>query len=194
MVVWNPGGRCCCRIGAVAGTKTCTNKPQMARFSPTILRSVLRPTTVVLLLIALAWVMTTAAGGRFRRPKLGTGIRTDLFFLTLAAATGPPSPPPNLRAYLGAPLLLRHYLGYFMVPGLIGNWFGPAALNWAVPLWTWCGVAPRNVHVHTRPSRMEIVCRSRDSRILRRYGHCAHFALSMGGAGSTSTLIFKAGP
>ena len=37
--------------------------------------------------------------------------------------------------------LLRYYLGYYMAPGLAGRWFGPTALNWAVPLWTWGGVS-----------------------------------------------------
>ena len=104
------------------------------------LRSALRPTTVVLLLIALAWVMTTAAGGVFDVHN-SDWYRHRSIFLDLSRGDWPTEPSPNLRAYLGAPLLLRHYLGYFLVPGLIGNWFGPAALNWAVPLWTWSGVA-----------------------------------------------------
>ena len=37
------------------------------------------------------------------------------------------------------PPLLRYYLGWYIVPGLMGKWLGPAALNWAVPLWTWGG-------------------------------------------------------
>ena len=48
-----------------------------------------------------------------------------------APAEGPPATPP----------LLRYYLGWFMVPGLAAHWLGPAALSWAVPLWTWAGVA-----------------------------------------------------
>ena len=104
------------------------------------LRSALRPTTVVLLLIALAWVMVTAAGGVFDVHNLDWYTHRSIF-LHLSRGDWPTEPSPNLRAYLGAPLLLRHYLGYFLVPGLIGNWIEPAALNWAVPLWTWCGVA-----------------------------------------------------
>ncbi len=104
------------------------------------LRSALRPTTVVLLLIALVWVMTTAAGGVFDVHNSDWYTHRSIF-LDLSRGDWPTEPSPNLRAYLGAPLLLRHYLGYFLVPGLIGNWFEPAALNWAVPLWTWCGVA-----------------------------------------------------
>ena len=104
------------------------------------LRSALRPTTVILLLIALAWVMVTAAGGIFDVHNLDWYTHRSIF-LDLSRGDWPTEPSPNLRAYLGAPLLLRHYLGYFLVPGLIGNWIEPAALNWAVPLWTWCGVA-----------------------------------------------------
>ena len=40
-----------------------------------------------------------------------------------------------------APTLLRYYLGWHVVPGLAARWLGPAALDWAVPLWTWAGVA-----------------------------------------------------
>ncbi len=36
--------------------------------------------------------------------------------------------------------LLRYYLGWYMAPGLAARVGGPAALSWAVPLWTWLGV------------------------------------------------------
>ena len=36
--------------------------------------------------------------------------------------------------------LLRYYLGWYMMPGLAGRLFGPAALNWAVPLWSGVGI------------------------------------------------------
>ena len=39
------------------------------------------------------------------------------------------------------PPLLRTYLGYYMVPALVGKWLGLGALNWAVALWTWAGIA-----------------------------------------------------
>ena len=104
------------------------------------LRSALRPTTVVLLLIALAWVMTTAAGGVFDVQNWDWNKHRSIL-LDLGRGDWPTEPTPNLRAYLGEPILLRHYLGYYMVPGSIGRWLGPAALNWAVPLWTWCGAA-----------------------------------------------------
>ena len=104
------------------------------------LRSALRPTTVVLLLIALAWVMTTAAGGVFDVQNYDWNKHRSIL-LDLGRGDWPTEPAANLRAYLGEPLLLRYYLGYYMAPGSIGRWLGPAALNWAVPLWTWCGAA-----------------------------------------------------
>ena len=104
------------------------------------LRSALRPTTVVLLLIALAWVMTTAAGGVFDVQNWDWNKHRSIL-LDLGRGDWPTEPASHLRAYLGEPILLRHYLGYYMAPGSIGRWLGPAALNWAVPLWTWCGVA-----------------------------------------------------
>ena len=104
------------------------------------LRSALRPTTVVLLLIALAWVMTTAAGGVFDVQNPDWHKHRSIL-LDLGRGDWPTEPVTNLRDHLNVPILLRHYLGYHMVPGLIGRWLGPAALNWAVPLWTWCGVS-----------------------------------------------------
>ena len=104
------------------------------------LRSALRPTTVILLLIALAWVMTTAAGGVFDVQNWDWNKHRSIL-LDLGRGDWPTEPTANLRAYLGEPFLLRYYLGYYMAPGSIGRWLGPAALNWAVPLWTWCGAA-----------------------------------------------------
>ena len=111
------------------------------------LRSALRPTTVLLLLIALAWVMTTAAGGVFdvHNPEWH---KHRAIFLDLSRFKWPvylPSWTPDLSVYLsedaGQPgSLLRYYLGYYIVPGLLGKWLGPSALNWAVPLWSWAGV------------------------------------------------------
>ena len=39
------------------------------------------------------------------------------------------------------PRLLTYYSSWYLVPALFGKWLGPAALNWAVPAWTWCGLA-----------------------------------------------------
>lgn len=103
------------------------------------IRSAMRPTTAVLLLIALAWVMTTASGGVF---DVGNTDWENQRRALLALSQGdwPAEIVPNLRAYFEMPIVLRHYLGHYMVPGLLGRWLGTAALNWAVPLWTWCGV------------------------------------------------------
>ena len=116
-------------------------------FSGTM-RAALRPMTVVLLLIAFAWVMTTAAGGVFDVSN-GDWIKHRALFLDLARGSWPVYQPSWLSELLvffpeGVELsgfLLRYYLGYYLVPGLVGKWFGLAALNWAVPIWTWCGIA-----------------------------------------------------
>ena len=105
-----------------------------------VLRLALRPTTVALLLISFAWVMTTAAGGVFDVNNTDWPFHRSIF-LDLSDGDWPSEVLPDAITYLGVPSLLRHYLGYYMVPGLLGNWFGQAALNWAVPLWTWSGVA-----------------------------------------------------
>ena len=111
------------------------------------LRSALRPTTVALLLIALAWVMVTGAGGVFD-DQTHHWDKHQAIFLDLSRGNWPvflPTWTPDLSIYFSGEIsqpgsLLRYYLGYYMVPGLVGKWFGPATLNVAVPLWTWCGV------------------------------------------------------
>ena len=105
-----------------------------------VLHLALRPTTAALLLISFAWVMTTAAGGVFDVNNTDWPFHRSIF-LDLSDGAWPSEVLPDAITYLGVPSLLRHYLGYYMVPGLLGNWFGQAALNWAVPLWTWSGVA-----------------------------------------------------
>lgn len=102
------------------------------------LRLAARPTTVILLLIALAWVMATSAGGIFDVND-SDWYKLRSLLLDLVRNDWPAEPLKEFSNHLGTPILLRHYLGYFMVPGLIGKGLGPAALNWAVPLWTWCG-------------------------------------------------------
>ncbi len=109
----------------------------------------LRPRTIALLAVAFGWVMVTAAGGvfdlyngdwRYRRillielgrypwPAYLPDPLTDLLTANAPAQT---------EKYLS---LLRYYLGCFMVPGLAARLLGPAALNWAVPLWIGIGVA-----------------------------------------------------
>ena len=94
-------------------------------------------TTVVLALVAGAWVATTPAGGVFT-VETGDWIMHRALLLDMARGGWPTYPVDYLH---DAPPLLRYYLGWHMVPTLAARWLGPAALNWAVPLWTWCGVA-----------------------------------------------------
>ena len=106
------------------------------------------PAEAAVLAVAALWVLATAAGGVFvprnfdffghRAALLDLGrhpwptyLPDPLAAWRPAPAEGPPATPP----------LLRYYLGWFMVPGLAAHWLGPAALSWAVPLWTWAGVA-----------------------------------------------------
>ena len=97
-----------------------------------------------LLLLALGWVMLTAAGNLFDLSN-GDWFKHRAVLLDLSLESWPVYLPNYFAVYLPsetdpAPFLLRYYLGWYMVPGLAGHWFGPAALNWAVPIWTWCGV------------------------------------------------------
>ena len=106
------------------------------------------PAEAAVLAVAALWVLATAAGGVFDprnfffyeqrvtlldlgRHPWPTYLPDPLAAWRPALAEGPPATPP----------LLRYYLGWHMVPGLAAHWLGPAALNWAVPLWTWAGVA-----------------------------------------------------
>ena len=93
-------------------------------------------TTIVLALVAGAWVMTTPAGGLFTGAGEGDWIAHRTKFLDLARGGWPTYPVDYLH---DEPPLFRYYLGWYMVPALAARWLGPAALNWAVPLWTWCG-------------------------------------------------------
>ena len=105
-----------------------------------------RPVTFALLVMALGWVMTTAAGGVFGLSN-SDWIKHRAILTDLAQYAWPVRLPDPLVAFLSPDArarpdsFLRYYLGYYLTPGLVGRWFGLAALNWAVPLWTWCGVA-----------------------------------------------------
>ena len=105
-----------------------------------------RPAVVPCALLALVWVMLTAAGGVFDGGNPDwLDHRTTL--LDLGRQPWPVFLPDVLSDHLPAesnPVarpLLRYYLGWYMVPGWLARVGGPAALNWAVPLWTWLGVA-----------------------------------------------------
>ena len=95
-----------------------------------------RLAVLALLVVAAGWVMMTAAGGLFDVHNFDW-IKHRLVFLELSRGDWPT----NLPSYLETPAQLRYYLGYYMVPGLIARLFGVAMLNWAVPLWTWCGAS-----------------------------------------------------
>ena len=102
---------------------------------------------VAALAVAAGVVMMTAAGGVFdvensdwtehRATLLDLGRYPWPTYLPDPVAVWRPAPVGEAPA----PPLLRYYLGWHMAPGLVAHWFGPAALSWAVPLWTWAGVA-----------------------------------------------------
>ena len=94
-------------------------------------------TAVVLAAVAGAWVMTTPTGGVFTFWGGGDWDMHRAVLLDMTRDGWPTYPVDYLR---DAPPLLRYYLGWYMVPSLAARWLGPATLNWAVPLWTWCGV------------------------------------------------------
>ena len=107
-----------------------------------------RPTAVLVLLVALGWVMSTAAGGVFDVHNFDW-IKHRAIFLDLSRGAWPVHLPywaSSLGTFFPGEVeltgdLLRYYLAYYLTPGMVGSWFGAAALNWAVPLWTWCGAA-----------------------------------------------------
>ena len=91
---------------------------------------------LVSLLAALAWMLLTPIGGLWESPH-----DTRWIIITLLDM-GRGEWPTYLTDYLNIDSpLLSYYLGFYMVPGLIGRWLGPASLSWALPLWTWSGVA-----------------------------------------------------
>lgn len=99
-----------------------------------------RPTEFVCCFVALAWVMLSPAGGYFGW-SVDDWIAHRGIFLDL---TNRPWPA-HLAGYVddvdAAPPLFRFYVAWYVLPSLLGKWFGPGALNWAIPLWTWFGVA-----------------------------------------------------
>lgn len=107
-------------------------------------RATPRVATVVILAVAVCWVMMTAAGGVFDSYNQDWLDHRSIL-LNLTRYPWPVFLPDDLIApyapdKFNSPPLLRAYLGYFLTPGLVGHWLGPAALNWAVPIWTWLGV------------------------------------------------------
>jgi hypothetical protein len=93
---------------------------------------------VAVILLAVAWVLLTGAGGVFDTNTNADWIKNDAILLDMSRAPWPTHLPTEGKQ---AEPLLRYYLGYYMVPALAGRLLGVAALNWAVPLWTSVGVA-----------------------------------------------------
>ena len=106
-----------------------------------------RITTYILLIVALGWVMLTSAGGIFDE-KILNWVDHETVILDVGR-NWPPFLPDILSSYRpidsavsDTPPHLRFYLGWHMVPALIAQLISPAvALNWAIPIWTWIGVA-----------------------------------------------------
>ena len=106
-----------------------------------------RPSPAALGIVALgmACTMLTAHGGLFDGDNMDWRDRRALL-LDLSRHPWPVRVRDELADFLPwgggeREALLRYYLGWYMVPGLAGRLFGPAALNWAVPLWSGAGMA-----------------------------------------------------
>lgn len=104
-----------------------------------------RPRTLAIVAAALGWTMLTAHGGVFDGNNPDWPDRRAML-LDLTRHSWPTRLTDDLAAHLPwgggeRQALLRYYLAWYMVPGLAGRVFGPAALNWAVPAWTGLGVA-----------------------------------------------------
>ena len=106
------------------------------------------PAEAVVLAVAAGWVLAVSATGVFNTRQHDL-LKQWTTLLDLGRHPWPTYLPDPLAAWRPAPAegppatlpLLRYYLGWHMVPGLAAHWLGPAALNRAVALWTWAGVA-----------------------------------------------------
>ena len=94
-------------------------------------------TIPVILVVAAIWVMLSGAGGYADVANADWNKHRGVF-----SALGTLSWPAYLptRDELPDPIL-RYYLGYYMVPGLLAKVFGEQALTWAIGLWTWAGAS-----------------------------------------------------
>ena len=105
------------------------------------------PAEAGVLAVAALWVLASSAGGVFD-PRNIDFFSYQVILLDLGRHPWPTYLPDPLAAWRPAPAegppatppLLRYYLGWHMVPGLAAHWLGPAALSWAIALWTWAGV------------------------------------------------------
>ena len=110
------------------------------------LRAYPRPATLAVLAVAACWVMVTAAGGLFDGLPRGDWPFHRLTLFELGQRPWPTYLTEPIAAAYAAdgdylPPILRYNLAYYMPPALAAQWLGLAAMNWAVPIWTWLGVA-----------------------------------------------------
>ena len=97
----------------------------------------LSPAMQAMLLIAAVWTALSPAGGYF-----GLSVTDWITHRALFSDLASQPWPLHLSGYADErPRLLIYYSAWYLVPALFGKWLGPAALNWAVPAWTWCGAA-----------------------------------------------------
>lgn len=98
-----------------------------------------------LALLALLWVLASAAGGFFDVGhgdwKAHRAVLADLSSNPWPVQYADPHAPYIAADQAQDSGLLRYNLGWYIVPGLLGRIFGQAALGWAVPLWNFCGAA-----------------------------------------------------
>ena len=106
------------------------------------------PSVIAICLMALAWTMATAHGGLFDGNDGNNPDWVDRrsMLLDLVRHPWPVHVRDDVADYLPwgggeRSALLRYPLAWYMVPALAGRLFGPAALNWAVPLWSALGAA-----------------------------------------------------
>lgn len=102
-----------------------------------------RPGAFALAFVAFAWTMVTASGGVFDG-NIPEWVDHRSLLLDLGRQSWPPYVRDDLADHLGgqdALALLRHYIGWHIVPALAARYWGVDALNWALPLWTAVGVA-----------------------------------------------------
>lgn len=84
-------------------------------------------------LAAAVWVATSPNGGFFLHELDWDTHRAVFLDMTRGGW------PTYVADHFGEPKLLRYYLGWYMIPALAARAAGAAALDWAVPIWTWCG-------------------------------------------------------
>ena len=90
---------------------------------------------LVPLLTALAWILLVPVGGMWKSSIDLSAHYTVMLDMSRGEW------PTYLTDHLdGNPPLLGYYMGWIMVPGLIGKWLGTTSLSWVVPLYNWFGI------------------------------------------------------